>query len=59
MQVTDYAATHDLADGAVREATSSTVGNFELAVVPPGDVGLGPVTGSLLVEVSSHTRLLD
>ncbi|MGI8759563.1 MAG: hypothetical protein ACR2K0_09685 [Acidimicrobiales bacterium] len=59
LQVTDYSATHDLADGAVREATSSTVGNFELAVVPPGGTGLGPVTGSLLVEVNSHTRLLD
>lgn len=59
LQVTDYAATHDLADGAVREATSSTVGNFELAVVPPSGAGLEPVTGSLLVRVSSSTRLMD
>ncbi len=58
-QVTDYTATHDLADGAVRDATSSTVGSFDLEVAPPPGVGAQPVTGTLRVEVSSHTRLIE
>lgn len=58
-QVTDYTATHDLADGAVRDATSSTVGSFDLEVAPPRGVGAQPVTGTLRVEVSSHTRLIE
>lgn len=58
LQLTDYSATHDLDDGSVREATSSTVGRFRLEVAPPGGTSLPPVTGSLVVEVSSHTRLL-
>ncbi|HWH35959.1 MAG TPA: hypothetical protein VNT56_11665 [Acidimicrobiales bacterium] len=57
-QITDYSATHDLQDGAVREATSSTVGNFDLEVGPPPGVGASPVTGTLRVEVSSQTRLI-
>lgn len=58
-QVTDYTATHDLADGAVRNATSSTVGSFDLEVAPPRGVGAQPVTGTLRVEVSSQTRLIE
>lgn len=58
-QVTDYAATHDLDDGAVREARSDTVGFFDLEVGPPPGLGAPPVTGTLRVEVSSHTRLLE
>lgn len=58
-QSTDYSATHDLDDGSVREATSSTVGRFELELAPPGGQGNRPVEGSLVVEVDSHTRLLS
>lgn len=57
-QVTDYSATHDLDDGAVREATSDTVGRFDLEVGPPEGLGASPVTGTLRVEVSSRTRLI-
>lgn len=58
-QVTDYTATHDLDDGAVREATSDTVGSFRLEVAPLGATDAEPVSGSLRVEVSSRTRLLE
>lgn len=58
-QVTEYAATHDLDDGAVREATSNTVGSFDLEISPPPGAGTNPVSGSLRVEVSSHTRLIE
>lgn len=58
-QVTQYAATHDLEDGAVREATSNTVGNFELEIGPPPGLASEPVSGTLRVEVSSSTRLID
>ncbi len=58
-QVTDYRATHDLDDGSVREATSSTVGRFDLEVGPPTGEAGSPVRGSLVVEVSSQTRLVD
>ena len=57
-QVTEYAATHDLEDGAVREATSNTVGNFDLEIGPPPGLGTEPVSGTLRVEVSSSTRLI-
>lgn len=57
-QVTEYAATHDLEDGAVREATSNTVGNFDLEIGPPAGLGTEPVNGTLRVEVSSSTRLI-
>ncbi len=58
-QATDYRATHDLDDGAVREATSSTTGRFDLEVGPPPGQAGSPVKGSLVVQVSSRTRLLD
>lgn len=58
-QVTEYAATLDLDDGAVREATSNTVGSFDLEVGPPPGVGADPVSGTLRVEVSSRTRLIE
>ncbi|MDP9005600.1 MAG: hypothetical protein M3N15_01620 [Actinomycetota bacterium] len=57
-QITDYTATHDLDDGAVREATSDTVGEFRLEVAPVGTADVAPVAGSLRVEVSSRTRLV-
>ncbi len=58
-QVTDYQATLDLDDGAVREATSSTLGRFDLEVGPPPGQSGSPVRGSLVVEVNSQTRLVD
>ncbi len=58
-QVTDYTATHDLDDGAVREATSDTLGDFRLEVAPLGATDAAPVAGSLRVEISSRTRLLE
>ncbi|HEV2070781.1 MAG TPA: hypothetical protein VGR26_13390 [Acidimicrobiales bacterium] len=58
-QVTEYAATHDLDDGAVREATSNTVGNFDLEIGPPLGFDSEPVSGTLRVEVSSSTRLIE
>ncbi len=58
-QVSDYQATLDLDDGAVREATSSTVGRFDLEVGPPPGQAGSPVRGSLVVEVNSETRLVD
>lgn len=60
-QVTNYSATHNLDDGAVRNATSSTVGTFDLEVGPaPEMVGAAePVAGTLQVEVSSRTRLIE
>lgn len=58
-QVTDYTATHDLDDGAVREATSNTVGSFDLEVGPPPGLGAEAVRGTLRVEVSSQTRLIE
>lgn len=58
-QSTDYAATHDLDDGSVRDATSSTIGRFDLELAPPIGQGDKPVEGSLVVEVDSHTRLLS
>ncbi len=57
-QVTEYTATHDLDDGAVRDATSDTVGEFRLEVEPQGSAGAAPISGSLRVEVSSRTHLI-
>ena len=58
-QVTEYTATLDLDDGAVRDATSNTVGRFDLEVAPPPGLGADPVSGTLRVEVSSQTRLIE
>ncbi|MDP9020815.1 MAG: hypothetical protein M3N25_08435 [Actinomycetota bacterium] len=58
VQVTDYRATHDLDDGSVREASSTTLGRFDLEVAPPPDRRISPVPGFLVVEVSSRIRLL-
>ena len=58
-QQTSQRASHDLADGAVREASSSTRGEYDLEIRPPlGRLG-DPVAGTLVVEVSSRSRRLD
>lgn len=58
VQVTDYRATHDLDDGSVREASSTTLGRFDLEVAPPPGQQASPVPGFLIVEVTSRIRLL-
>jgi hypothetical protein len=54
----DYRATHDLDDGSVREASSSTVGRYDIDVVPPPGSGARRVPGTLVVRVESETRRL-
>jgi hypothetical protein len=52
-------AVYDLGDGAVREATSTTVGRFDLTLLPPsGDHALA-VRGTSRVHVVSTTRRLN
>jgi hypothetical protein len=58
-QHTSQQASHDLADGAVREASSETRGEYDLEIRPPlGRVG-DPVEGTLVVAVTSRSRRLD
>ena len=58
-QTTTQRASHDLADGSVRAASSSTTGEYDLEIRPPiGRIG-EPVEGTLTVEVSSRSRRLD
>jgi hypothetical protein len=58
-QATSQRASHDLADGAVREASSSTSGTYDLEISPPlGRLG-EPVQGTLTVSVTSRSRRLD
>ena len=58
-QHTSQRASHDLSDGSVREASSSTRGVYDLEIRPPlGRLG-DPVEGTLVVEVSSRSRRLD
>lgn len=59
VQEGDYRATHDLDDGSVRSASSTTVGRYDLDVVPPPGQGGRAVPGSLEVRVESETRRLD
>lgn len=58
-QVTDQQATRDLTDGAVRRASSQTVGRYDLTIMPPTGTASAPVTGSLTVTVRSETRRLS
>lgn len=58
-QVTDQRASHDLRDGAVRSASSTTTGSYDLRITPPfGELG-DPVHGTLQVRVTSTTTRLD
>ena len=59
VQEGDYRATHDLDDGSVRSASSTTVGRYDLDVVPPPGQGGRAVPGSLEVRVESETRRID
>ena len=54
-QVTDHAATHDLADGSVRSSTSRTTGTFTILLAPPPGRPGEPVPGTMRVRVISRT----
>ena len=58
-QVTEQRATHDLADGAVRSASSTTTGTFALEIEPPFGQLRDAVRGTLEVRVTSKTVRLD
>jgi hypothetical protein len=58
-QVTEQRSTHDLDDGAVRSASSTTRGTFLLEIEPPFGQLRDPVHGTLSVRVTSETRRLD
>jgi hypothetical protein len=58
-QVTEQRSTHDLDDGAVRSASSTTRGHFDLEIQPPFDQQRDPVRGTLTVTVTSETQRLD
>lgn len=56
VQRTEQDATRDLADGSIRAASSRTVGRYDLTVAPPIGTTGSPVTGTLIVTVTSETR---
>lgn len=58
-QVTQQRASHDIADGAVREASSTTVGAFDLEIEAPFGQLRDAIHGTLTVRVTSRTRRLD
>jgi hypothetical protein len=51
-------ATYDLDDGAIRGATTTTVGRFDVQVRPPAGTIATPVPGTLDVRVTSTTKRL-
>lgn len=58
VQTTKQRAAHDLADGAVRSADSTTEGTYALEIDPPGGQLREPVRGTLTVRVRSTTKRL-
>jgi hypothetical protein len=58
-QVTEQHASHDIGDGAVRKASSTTTGTFALDIEPPFGQLRDHVQGTLTVTVTSRTRRLD
>lgn len=58
-QVTEQRASHDLRDGAVRSASSTTTGVYDLAITPPFGEVRDPVRGTLRVRITSTTTRLD
>jgi hypothetical protein len=58
-QVTEQRSAHDLRDGAVRAASSTTDGSFALEIRPPFGQLRDPVRGTLHVHVTSTTVRLD
>jgi hypothetical protein len=59
IQTTTQRAAHDLVNGAVRSAESTTEGRFALEIDPPADRIGEPVHGTLTVRVRSTTKRLD
>jgi hypothetical protein len=57
-QVIHQRATYDLADGSVRSARSTTVGHYDVEVLPPVGTGSDAVRGTLAVRVTSTTERL-
>jgi hypothetical protein len=57
-QTTRQRAAHDLTDGAVRSASSTTDGSYSLEIDPPLGQLRDPVHGTLTVHVTSSTRRL-
>ncbi|MBI1843791.1 MAG: hypothetical protein HYR89_04165 [Actinobacteria bacterium] len=55
-QRTTYRATHDLDDGAVRTASSTTTGSYRLLAYPPRATGGGPASGTMKVSIRSKTH---
>lgn len=55
-QQTNYRATHDLDDGAVRMATSRTTGSYQLQAFPPGAIGGPPSSGTMKVTIRSQAE---
>lgn len=58
-QLTEQRSTHDLVDGAVRSASSTTRGTFALQIEPPFGQLRDAVRGTLEVRVTSKTVRLD
>jgi hypothetical protein len=58
-QETEQRSAHDLVDGSVRSASSTTEGTFALEVRPPFGELRAPVRGTLSVRVTSKTVRLD
>ena len=59
VQVSEQRSSHDLDDGAVRSASSTTTGTFDLEISAPFGQLRTPVLGTLVVTVTSETRRLD
>lgn len=57
-QVIEQRATYDLVDGSVRSARSTTVGRYDVEVLPPVGTGGDAVSGTLEVRVTSTTKRL-
>lgn len=55
-QRTNYRAAHDLDDGAVRTASSTTTGSYRLLAYPPKATGGTPATGTMEVSIRSNAR---
>lgn len=55
-QRTNYRAAHDLDDGAVRTASSTTTGSYRLLAYPPKATGGAPATGTMEVSIRSKAR---
>jgi hypothetical protein len=58
-QVTQQQASRDLRDGAVRSASSTTTGTYDLEIRPPFDQPRDSLRGTLVVKVTSTTTRLD